>query len=410
MTVLSRKKKFILNTIASLINQLLLIISGFLLPSAMLSAYGSEVNGLVSSISQFLGFISFMQAGVGVVVQAALYKPLSSNNYQKVSQIYVSAQKFFRMIAIIFVAYTVLLAFVYPYFTDTPFTNQYIAFLVFAISINLFAQYYFGLTNSLLLQADQKAYVSLTFQSLSIILNVIVSLVLIYSGFTVLSVKLVSNILCLVSPIGVFLYVRKKYEINRRIKYSEEPIKQKWSGFSQHISAVIVDNTDVIILTLFSSLQNVSVYYVYYIVVNSLRVLLVSLTNGIQSLFGDMLARNEISKLSFIFSKFEIVFSYITTFLYTCTLCLIVNFVKVYTKSVNDVNYDVPVFAALITLAFALFCYRTIYYSLIKAAGHFKETQFGATLEAVLNVSISIIFVTHWGLVGVAIGTKSASL
>lgn len=408
MIRLSRKKKLFFNIITSLVYQILLIISGFILPRSMLSAYGSEINGLVSSISQFLSFISFMQAGVGVVVQAALYKPLSEDDYDAVSKIYVSAQKFFRTIAIIFVGYTLTIAFVYPYFTNTPFSNQYIALLVFAISINLFAQYFFGLTNSMLLQADQKAYVSLILQSISTVLNVVVSLILIYSGFSVLIVKLVSNIVCLISPLGMYFYVRKNYKIDTHIKYTGEPIKQKWSGFAQHISAVIVDNTDMVTLTLFSSLSNVSVYYVYYIVVNALKVLLTSLTNGIQSLFGNMIARNENQNLKRIFDKFEMLFSYAITFLYTCALCLIVNFVKVYTNGVTDANYDVPVFAVLITMAFAVFCYRTIYYTLIKAAGHFKQTQFAAIFEAILNVSISVILVIKWDLIGVAIGTLIA--
>lgn len=406
--VVSRKRKFIFNTITSILNQILLIISGFILPRAMIGVYGSEVNGLISSITQFLGFISFMQAGVGAVFQAALYKPLSERNLKKVSEIYCSGQKFFRTIAVVFVFYTFFISIVYPYVTKTPFSERYIAFLVIVISLNLFTQYFFGLTNSLLLNADQKAYIPLIFQSIVTILNVVISIVLIYTEKSVLIVKLISNIIYLINPLGLTWYVKRKYNIDTHIKYDKEPIQQKWNGFAQHISAVIVDNTDIVILTLFSSLSNVSIYYVYYLVINSLKQLLISLTGGIQSLFGNMIAKKEITKLKKIFSCFEIIFGYVITFLYVCTTCLIVNFVKVYTKGVDDVNYIVPVFAIILTMAYAMFCYRTIYYTLIKAAGHFKETQFGAILEAILNVGISILCVIKYGLVGVAIGTLVA--
>ena len=40
-------------------------------------AYGSDVNGLVSSITQFLGYIALVEGGVGGVIRAALYKPLA---------------------------------------------------------------------------------------------------------------------------------------------------------------------------------------------------------------------------------------------------------------------------------------------------------------------------------------------
>ncbi|MDO5157090.1 MAG: polysaccharide biosynthesis C-terminal domain-containing protein [Eubacteriales bacterium] len=405
-----RKKKFVLNTITSVLNQILLLISGFLLPRAMLFVYGSEVNGLVSSISQFLGFISFMQAGVGAVVQAALYKPLADNDWIEVSKIYTSAQKFFRCIAVIFLFYTLLVAALFPFITDTPFNSGYVFLLVIAVSINLFFQYYFGLSNSLLLNADQKGYVSLCYQFIATLLNVIVSMIMIYSEASVLNVKLVGNIVCLIAPLGMYFYVSKNYRINSKMVYTEEPIKNKWSGFGQHISAVVTDNTDVIVLTLFSSLSNVSVYSVYHMIVSALRLFIVSLSNGIQSLFGNMLANNEHQQIKILFDRFEMAFAYLTTFLFSCAMCLSVNFVKVYTRNVTDANYVQPLFEVLISIAFAIFCYRTIYYTLIKAAGQFKETQIPAVIEAVLNILVSIIAVRNLGLVGVAVGTIVAAV
>lgn len=73
----------------------------------------------------------------------------------------------------------------------------------------------------------------------------------------------------------------------------------------------------------------------------------------------------------------------------TIKFLLIVPFVMIYTKGVKDANYYAPLFAMFLVLAFVMFCYRTVYYTLIKAAGHFKETQTGAIIEVVLNLSIS---------------------
>ena len=60
------------------------------------NVFGSEVNGLVNSIAQFLGVISFLELGVGAVVQFALYKPLAEKNQEDVSKIISSANKGFR--------------------------------------------------------------------------------------------------------------------------------------------------------------------------------------------------------------------------------------------------------------------------------------------------------------------------
>ena len=70
------KSVALLNTIANIILQIVTIISGFILPKIILSCFGSEVNGLVSSISQFLSYINLLEGGVMGVIMANLYKQL----------------------------------------------------------------------------------------------------------------------------------------------------------------------------------------------------------------------------------------------------------------------------------------------------------------------------------------------
>ena len=71
---MSRKKRLYLNTLTSLVFQVTTVICGFILPRLILKHYGSEVNGIISSINQFLVLISFLDLGVGSVVQSSLYK------------------------------------------------------------------------------------------------------------------------------------------------------------------------------------------------------------------------------------------------------------------------------------------------------------------------------------------------
>ena len=75
--------KLKLNTITPLMPQLATIISGFLIPRLILKYFGTNVNGLIQSITQFLSIITFMEAGVGSVIRYNLYKPLyDKNNYE----------------------------------------------------------------------------------------------------------------------------------------------------------------------------------------------------------------------------------------------------------------------------------------------------------------------------------------
>lgn len=403
-----RGKKLALNTITSLGLQVISVICGFILPRLILESFGSDVNGLVNSITQFLGVITLLDLGVGAVVESALYKPLAENNTDMISKIYVSANKFFRRLAEILLVYVVLLMIFYPMLVNKSFGHMYTALLIAAICISSFAQYYFGIVNSLLLNADQRGYIQYTAQIITLILNTIACYVVIKLGASIQIVKLTTSLIFLLRPFFLVLYVKKHYAINRKITYIEEPIKQKWNGMAQHFAAYVLGGTDNIVLTFFSTLANVSIYSVYNIVIIGVKNALLSMTNGFQSLIGEMLAKKETKKLNSFFGYVEWILHTGTTLIFGCTGVLLVNFIRVYTNGINDADYIQPLFAVLITIANAGHCLRLPYNILILAAGHYKQTQSNYIVAMILNIVISIATVKIWGLVGVSIGTLVA--
>ena len=45
---------------------------------------------------------------------------------------------------------------------------------------------------------------------------------------------------------------------------------------------------------------------------------------------------------------------------------------------------------------------------MVLAAGHYKQTQWSAIIEAAVNIAVSVVLVFKFGLTGVAIGTLAA--
>lgn len=404
----SRGKRLFLNTSSSLIFQIATIICGFITPRLILKAFGSEVNGLINSITQFLGLISFLELGVGSVIQSSLYKPLTDKDDTQISKVIVSGQKFFTKLARILFIYVVILIIVYPFIAHQDFGFLYTSTMIVVISISSFAQYYFGIVDRLLLTADQKGYISYNVQTLTLILNTVVCFIMIELGVSVHIVKLTTSLIYILRPIILSIYVQKYYNINWNIKYEGEPIKQKWNGVAQHISAVVLDGTDSIVLTIFAGLREVSVYSVYNIVTAGVKQLLLSMTNGIQSLIGELWAKQEIDTLNKIFGWVEWTLHTGTVFVFGLTSVLILPFIQVYTEGISDINYSQPLFAMLIVAANAGHCLRLPYNIMILAGGHYKQTQSNYIIAAVINILISILAVSAWGLVGVAIGTVIA--
>ena len=113
-----RNKKLAWNTISGLVMQATTVLCGFILPRAILNRFGSDVNGLINSIAQFLQMIAFLELGVGAVIQSALYKPLADGDPVKISEVLVSGSRFFRKLGGILVVYVAALVVVFPVLVD----------------------------------------------------------------------------------------------------------------------------------------------------------------------------------------------------------------------------------------------------------------------------------------------------
>ena len=407
---ISRTKKAKLNIFVSLGCQILTLLCGFIVPRMMIGAFGSEVYGATASITQFLAYITLLEAGVGGVARSVLYKPLAENDINKINAILAEIKQFFRVIAYIFVVYVLILAFAFEPLSGIKSLDKISTiFLVIIISISTFAQYFIGISNSILLQAAQKSYITNIVSITGTVINTIFVVILVNLGCNVLIVKLISSCIFTLRPVALWYYVKKEYAIEKQPKSDKIYLKQKWDGLGQHIAFFLHSNTDIVVLTCFANLSAVAVYSVHNMIVSNMKNLTVSFLSGMEALFGDMLARKETDKLHAAFTNYETMISIVSVILFSAVAVLIVPFVHVYTKGIVDVNYHAPVFAVLLAIVEMLYCLRMPYHSVVIAAGHFRQTKIAAYGEAVINVLVSIVLVKQFGLIGVACGTLAAT-
>ena len=393
------------NAMASLLYQVTTIICGFVLPRWILGGYGSEVNGLVNSISQFLGIMAFLELGIGAVIMSSLYQPLAEKDSQGISQIVSSANKFFRRLAFILLIYIFILFFSYPYITNQSYDIIYTGTLIVVMSISSFAQYYFGIVDQLLLSADQRSYVYLIIQTMTVVLNTVACVFLISIGCSIHIVKLVTSGIFLLRPFFMRYYVNRHYEINRCAVYEQEPIQQKWNGLGQHIAIIVVNSSGTVILSILSSLAAVSVYSIYHLVVSGVEKIVLTFTTGFPSAMGELWAKRDEKRLIYFFDWTEWILHTGTVFVFGCAGMLIVPFVQVYTAGINDANYIQPLFAIIYVVAISGHCLRQPYHMMILAAGHYRQTQHCYIITAAINVLVSIATVRKFGLVGISVGT-----
>ena len=106
----SRSKKFFYNTLFTALLQVVNVAAALIVPRLMLGFYGSEINGLVTSITQFINYFNLVEAGLSAAAIYALYKPLSDCDDARTSEIVSASRRFYTQAGWVFTALTVILA------------------------------------------------------------------------------------------------------------------------------------------------------------------------------------------------------------------------------------------------------------------------------------------------------------
>lgn len=400
----TRTQNSYLNVLSSLLLQVITAVSGLVLPRILIPQYGSALNGLVASITQFLSYITLLEGGVEGVFRATLYKPLYDKDFKKVSGIVNYSKLFYRRVAAIYICYIAVLCVFYPFIND-EFDRAYVISLILILCVSNLLQYLVSLPYITLINADQKARINSLLSSALLVINIIVIYFLASVNADFRIIKLSTCIIYLASPVFYYLYVKTHYTLSKDVIADGSVVKQKWNGLIHHFAYFIHNNTDVVVLTFFMDIRYVSVYSVYLAIVTGIQKVISSIVAGTAGSLGNVIASGDKEKLANSVNMLEFAEFLIASSLYTITALMLMPFIRIYTANMKDINYIEPIFGYILIIAEAIYSFRCVYSSVSMGANHYKGTQPGALLECITNLVISVILVFQFGLIGVAIGT-----
>ena len=406
----SRTQKAFLNMSTSLVAQIVSIICGLITPRLILTNFGSTYNGVTASATQFLGMLNILTLGITGATRIALYKPLAENDTLTVSRLMKASKQYMRKLSMCVVAYIVALCIVYPLVSTNDLTWAQNVVLILIVGISSLANYLFGVNNTILLQASQSNYVTNIADTIKIIINTVCTAFLISFGCSIYTVKLGSSLIYFVAPLIISIYIHRKFTLTNDCEPLETEGKSRKAVAAHSIANIIHDNVDLVTLTFFVDAKMISVYTVYNTIVSKIKMLLRVFTSGMEAAFGDMWVKREYNTLARSFKTYEYMMFTLTTVIFSCVGILSLPFVRVYTSGVNDINYILPTFAALVTIAEGIYCIRQPYMTLVYATGSYEQTKKVAIVEAGINLTLSIVLVNVMGISGVIMATIVANL
>ena len=239
------------NVLSAIVYQIVHIAYGFLIPRLILGAFGSTINGLVSSITQFLSFIALLEGGLGAVVLAELYLPIEKRDHNRIKGILYSCQSFFKNLAYIYLGYTALIMIVYSFSVRDQFDFLFVSTLVMILSLTTLSRYLFSITLKLYLQADQRIYITNYITTATLLVNMLFAVVVIKVFPEIHVLKLASSITFFIQPLVYKKFIPKEYVDYRNNKDTGVVLSNRWSGFAQNLAHYVNMNTDIVLITIF---------------------------------------------------------------------------------------------------------------------------------------------------------------
>lgn len=406
-----RYKNGVLSAIFGILQQLLTLTFGLIVPRLFIRTFGSEMNGFLSSLAGLYSYLALLEAGVGTAAIQALYGPLGRENHKEINEIMSATAHYYNRAGFFYFLGTVAIAVIYPLTVSTtiPKATLFAVSLLSGIGgvINFWVQGKY----MVLLQAEGKKYLMSIVTMIIYVSSNLMKIFLLKLGFDVIAIHIGYCAITLCQMLFYLVYIKRNYKwLNLHEKRNKMALSQSGAVLVQEIARMICNHTDVLVLTYVArDLASVSVYTVYLMIYSTVERLFSTLFGSFHYLLGQTYNTDKEHYMS-MHEKYEAISMTGAFAAYLIAFVLTGPFIKIYTAGITDAKYVDPYLPLLFTTMKLLASSREASSRVINFAGHFKQMRWRAILEAAINLTASVVLVLYLGIYGVLLGTIAAFL
>jgi len=405
---MTRVAKSIKNMRTGLIFYVLVLAAHLVSRNYFLIYLGDEFMGLAGTLRGFLGFLNLAELGIGTAIGFALYKPLFDRDKDRINEIISLVGFLYKRIGIFVIAIGVILSFFFPLIfkeINISLPIIYIAFYIFLF--NSLLGYFFNY-HILLLEADQKSYLVVSyFQSANVVRLILQTITAFYYNSFVLWI-LFEFLFSLVYAYIINYKIKREYpwlKLNKGdkslLKKYVEITKKIKQTFVHKISAFVLTSTDQILIFIFVNIQNVAFYANYQLIFNQVSSFLGGIFKNNGAGIGNLVAENNEINIQKVFWELMALRFFIGGVISISIYFLMEPFINLWIGEKYILSHAV---LSLMSINFLFSQVRVPVENFKNAYGLFEDT-WAPIVEMTLNLGVSLFLGYLWGIKGILIGT-----
>lgn len=403
------KRKLYMNLIVSVFSNVVLLILSLIIPRLFLLQYGSDTNGLLTTLSQIFAYIALLEAGISQATLVQLYGPLKSGDKKQVSEIMSISRSYYRKVTGIYALLVLTIAAATPLIIKSELNYSTIFLCVIFEGAAGVINFYFFSSQTILLNADGRGYVNELTNLVGKTASYVVKIILALTGVSIVLIQFGSFVISLSKMLFYNIYMEKNYPwVDYKISTNKaKKLPDRNSFIVSELAWTLFSSTDAIVLSVFCSTKMASVYSINNMAFVAINSLVSAAYFGIRYILGKAYHEG-IDAYRCVHDSFNAVFMGIITALMGVSVLMLDSFIVLYTDGVQDIKYSYFWLPVLFCLIQMLSWSRYVSGNLTGIAGYAKQVSKISLAEAGINVVLSVVFVNIWGIYGVVLATVVA--
>ncbi|MDP4118193.1 MAG: lipopolysaccharide biosynthesis protein [Bacillota bacterium] len=405
-----RINKGIKNIINGLVLQFISIGCNFATRYLLVHMLGKEAVGLNGLFTEVISMLSLMEMGVGTAITYNLYKPLTDKDEVKVGQLMrLFSHAYYIIAAAVLIIGGALVPFIQLLIKDISAPLSYVRLIYFLFVCKTATSYLFAY-KSMLLDADQKNYVSSRVNAGFKIVAVFADMIVLFATKSFVFFLITDAVFVTGSNILTAYLTDKHYPYLKR-KTEKLPAGERRKVFANikylfisTLSGKITNSTDNILISKLISTLQVGSYSNYSMIINAISGITSKISGTLTGGVGNMMATESSEYCSAVLKRMTFIFYMAASVCGVCLYCMLTPFVVIMFGKSYVLSAGV-VFVSVVN--FFLMVVRDPLWKIMTTSGLFRKDKNISIAGSLINLVISIILGLKIGMVGIFLGTTA---